>query len=230
MNNASDTLLACRAVRKTYRDGVRELVVLDGIDLDVPAEKILAVTGPSGVGKSTLLHIMGSLDQPSSGEVLFRGEPIHMMRGPKINRIRNENIGFVFQFYHLLPEFSALENVMMPSLNKGAGKRNCRDRAESLLAKVGLQERTTHKPGQLSGGEQQRVAIARALFNHPEVLLCDEPTGNLDEHTGAEIIGLLCKLNRDEKVTVVVVTHDDAMAQNADHWVYLHQGKAHSRR
>ena len=223
-------IIVCEQVRKIYHDGSRELVVLDGIDIEVPEHKILAISGPSGVGKSTLLHIMGTLDNPSSGKVSFRGEPLHRMGGAKINRIRNQEIGFVFQFYHLLPEFTALENVMMAALNKGKRKRDCLERGWQLLEQVGLKERMTHKPGQLSGGEQQRVAIARALFNKPTVLLCDEPTGNLDEQTGTGIVELLWNLNADNKVTLVLVTHDDAIAERADHWVSIHKGTMQQQR
>lgn len=230
MNNPSDIVISCRKVRKVYNDGSRELVVLNGVNMDVPAGKLLTITGPSGVGKSTLLHIMGTLDKPSSGDVFFRGENLRTLGNGRINYIRNREIGFVFQFYHLLPEFTALENVMMAALNKGAHRRDCTERAEGLLAQVGLSERTTHKPGQLSGGEQQRVAIARALFNEPAVLLCDEPTGNLDERTGAGIVDLLCELNNTAGVTLVIVTHDDSIALRADHWVALHSGIAETRK
>lgn len=230
MNNPATPVIVCRQVRKTYHDGSRELVVLDGVDIEVPEYKILAISGPSGVGKSTLLHIMGTLDKPSSGEVFFRGKPLHQMSGARINHIRNQEIGFVFQFYHLLPEFTALENVIMAALNKGKRKKECLDRGENLLTQVGLQERMTHKPGQLSGGEQQRVAIARALFNNPTVLLCDEPTGNLDENTGRGIVELLWNLNSENNVTVVLVTHDDAIAEKADHWVSIHAGRTENHR
>ena len=230
MNNTPDTIIACRDVRKVYNDGSRELVVLGGVDLEVPEGKLLTITGPSGVGKSTLLHIMGTLDKPSSGDVFFRGENLRSLGSAKINHIRNREVGFVFQFYHLLPEFTALENVMMAALCKGARRKDCLARAEELLEQVGLSERTTHKPGQLSGGEQQRVAIARALFNRPAVLLCDEPTGNLDERTGAGIVELLCELNKNAGVTLVIVTHDDSIAVKADHWVSLHAGHAQTRK
>lgn len=229
MNNRSTPILACHHLRKCYRDGSRELVILEDISLEIPEGKIVAISGPSGVGKSTLLHIMGTLDAPTSGEVRFRGESLASMSPAKINKLRNSHIGFVFQFYHLLPEFTALENVMMPALNKGAHRRNCLARASHLLEEVGLTDRMTHKPGQLSGGEQQRVAIARALFNEPELLLCDEPTGNLDESTGQGIMELLWNLNRDSQVSFVVVTHDEGMAKKADEWIALHDGKAHIR-
>ncbi len=222
-------IIECRGVAKAYHDGARTLEILRGVDLAVPEGKILAISGPSGVGKSTLLHIMGTLDKPTCGEVLFRGDPLHRMGAGRVNAIRNREIGFVFQFYHLLPEFTALENVMMPSLCKGAGRRACLGRAEALLEKVGLAERMTHKPGKLSGGEQQRVAIARALFNSPAVVLTDEPTGNLDERTGQEIVELLWNLNADDGVTLVLVTHDESLARRAHHWTAIHGGLAENR-
>lgn len=229
MNDAS-IVLECRGVEKTYHDGTRELRILRGVDLTVRDGESLAISGPSGVGKSTLLHIMGTLDKPTAGEVIFRGTPFAKTNRAAINRIRNEQIGFVFQFYHLLPEFTALENVMMPAISMGARRSACRARAEELLNKVGLADRMTHKPGMLSGGEQQRVAIARALFNKPSVVMADEPTGNLDEHTGSGITDLLWQLNKSERMTLVIVTHDDALAKQADRWVYLHEGKAQVRR
>lgn len=225
-----DIILACREVRKVYQDAGRTLEILKGVNLEVPRGKVLAISGPSGAGKSTLLHIMGTLDRPTSGEVLFNGVSYTAMSRWEINRLRNRHIGFVFQFYHLLPEFTAMENVMMPALCAGASRRSCRERAEELLVKVGLQDRMQHKPGKLSGGEQQRVAIARALFNRPALALCDEPTGNLDERTGAEIIALLFTLNREENTTFVLVTHDEHLAERADYWVALHEGYAALRR
>ncbi len=223
-------ILECRGIQKTYHDGTRALEILRDVNIVVPEGRILAISGPSGVGKSTLLHIMGTLDKPTGGEVFFRGEPIVKMGAAKINRIRNQDIGFVFQFYHLLPEFTALENVMMPALCKNASRRSCRGRAEELLGKVGLKDRMTHKPGQLSGGEQQRVAIARALFNNPAVVLTDEPTGNLDESTGREIVELLFNLNEQDNVTLVIVTHDESLAARAHHWTSIHGGRAEARR
>ncbi len=220
-------ILECRAVRKSYHDGTRTLEVLRGVDLEVHEGEVLAILGPSGVGKSTLLHLMGTLDRPTGGEILFEGTPYQQMSRSQINRIRNERIGFVFQFYHLLHEFTALENVMMPALSRGHRRSECRSRAEELLARVGLEERMTHKPGQLSGGEQQRVAIARALFNRPALVLADEPTGNLDERTGAEVTNLLLELNRAEGVTLVMVTHDEGLAHRASRWVLMREGKAY---
>ena len=222
MNNVMEV----KGLEKTYRDGTRELRILRGVDMAVHEGEILAISGSSGAGKSTLLHLMGTLDHPDKGEVYFRGEALSRMARAKINRIRNEEIGFVFQFYHLLAEFNALENVMMPALCKGAPRAAAAARAEELLVKVGLQDRMTHKPGQLSGGEQQRVAIARALFNKPAVVLSDEPTGNLDEGTGKGILDLLWQLNQDMGMTLVVVTHDLGLAKSAHRWVHLHEGRA----
>ncbi len=231
MNNpAAPPLIECRRVSKAYHDGLRELRILRGVDLHVYEGESLVITGPSGVGKSTLLHILGTLDTPTDGETLFRGQPIHAMSQRTLNDVRNKSIGFVFQFYHLLPEFTAFENVMMPALARGASRRTCRARAEELLDKVGLADRARHKPGQLSGGEQQRVAIARALFNRPALVLADEPTGNLDESTGEGITRLLWSLNRSENVTLVVVTHDQTLAERSDRWIQLHEGHAYVRK
>jgi lipoprotein-releasing system ATP-binding protein len=222
----SDVVLECRGVTKTYFDGTRPLEILRGVDLKVPAGKILAISGASGSGKSTLLHIIGTLDKPTKGAVFFHGEDIAKKGAAYFNRLRNKDLGFVFQFYHLLPEFTAIENVMMPGLAQGKSRGACTARAEELLAKVGLKERHRHKPGQLSGGEQQRVAIARALFNGPSLVLADEPTGNLDEHTGEGIVDVLWRLNADDGLTIVLVTHDLNLARRAHQWVVLHEGVA----
>jgi len=220
----SNAVLECRGISKTYFDGPRELPILRSIDLAVEPGKILVISGQSGAGKSTLLHILGTLDDATSGALYFRGEDLSKKSGGFFNKLRNEDLGFVFQFYHLLPEFTALENVMMPGLARGKSRPACKARAEELLVKVGLAERMTHKPGQLSGGEQQRVAIARALFNGPSVVLADEPTGNLDERTGAEIVDLLWRLNAEDGVTLVLVTHDLDLARRAHTWAVLHEG------
>jgi lipoprotein-releasing system ATP-binding protein len=222
-------VLECRGLEKTFHDGSRELRVLRGIDLAVEEKEIIAISGASGAGKTTLLQIMGTLDKPTGGEMLFRGEPLSSMGRAAVNTIRNQEIGFVFQFYHLLVEFTALENVMMPALSQGASKRSCRDRALDLLESVGLSDRTTHKPGQLSGGEQQRVAIARALFNEPSIVLCDEPTGNLDEDTGKGIVELLFELGEAQGRTLVIVTHDLDLAARAHRWVHLQDGVAQTK-
>lgn len=226
MNN----VIVCKNIHKKYYDGTRVLHILRGVDFEVPEGKIMAISGPSGVGKSTLLHIIGTLDTPTEGQVLIGGKEIQKMSRSEINQLRNKEVGFVFQFYHLLPEFTALENVMMPALCKGKSKKECTEHAEELLYKVGLQERMTHKPGELSGGEQQRVAIARALFNSPRVVLTDEPTGNLDEETGKGVIDLLWNLNKENQITIVIVTHDDSLAEKAHHWIHLHEGQAHTRK
>jgi len=223
-------IIECRNLVKTFYDGNRELRILRGINLEIYEGEILAVSGPSGAGKSTLLHILGTLDTPTAGEVLFRGQNVTRLSRAEVNQLRNRELGFVFQFYHLLPEFTALENVMMPVLCQGSKRNVHKDRAVELLTKVGLGERLNHKPGMLSGGEQQRVAIARALFNRPSVVLADEPTGNLDENTGAEIIDLLWNLNRSEGVTMVIVSHDDSIGERSDRWVYLHEGQASVRK
>ena len=220
----SEKVLECRGVCKSYHDGSRELQVLRGVDLTVNAGESMAIIGASGAGKSTLLHIMGTLDRPTKGEVWIRGKSVLKMSRAQVDRIRNEDIGFVFQFYHLLPEFTALENVMMPGLCKNQPLKACEERANELLGMVGLSERVTHKPGELSGGEQQRVAIARALFNRPGVLLADEPTGNLDERTGTGIIELLWELNDRVKATLVLVTHDERVAKQASRIVHLQAG------
>jgi lipoprotein-releasing system ATP-binding protein len=223
-------IIECKALEKTFTDGTRELRILQGVDLQVFDGEILAISGPSGVGKSTLMHIMGTLDRATGGELKFDGNLTSGMRRVDINRMRNRDLGFVFQFYHLLPEFTAHENVMMPAISQGQSRAECGVRATELLEKVGLSERMTHKPGQLSGGEQQRVAIARALFNQPRVVLADEPTGNLDEHTGEEITELLWKLNASDQTTLVIVTHDTTLAARAHRWVHLHDGKAEGRK
>jgi lipoprotein-releasing system ATP-binding protein len=232
MNEAAaqnESVASCRGLTKVFHDGQRELHILRGVDLSVAPGRVLAISGTSGAGKSTLLHILGTLDHPTQGEVWFGDRALHAMKRAQVNRLRNKEIGFVFQFYHLLPEFTARENVMMPALACGARPKACRDRAEELLEKVGLGERMNHKPGMLSGGEQQRVAIARALFNQPRILLADEPTGNLDEHTGADIFELLWRLNEDEAVAMVLVTHDETLAARAHDWLHLHEGKLHPR-
>ncbi len=226
----NNKVIECRGLVKTFYDADRELHILRGIDLEVIEGEVVAISGASGVGKSTLLHLMGTLDKPTAGEILFRGKQLTRLGRRGINRIRNKEIGFIFQFYHLLPEFTALENVMMPAICKGAKRSDCVDHATQLLLKVGLAERVTHKPGKLSGGEQQRVAIARALFNNPSLVLADEPTGNLDEHTGHGIIELLMSLNRSERMTLVMATHDDHLAQRADRWIHLHEGRTHLRK
>ncbi len=197
--------------RFTHRD--EELTVLEELDLDVYKGDRIAIMGPSGAGKSTLLQVMGTLDEPTSGEVLFDGDAIFERDSDAIADFRNREIGFVFQFHHLLPEFTARENVMMPGMIARMARGEVEDRAEHLLEMVGLEERLEHQPGELSGGEQQRVAIARALFMEPRLLLTDELTGNLDLKTGAGIHAMLSDLNEETGVTIVVVTHDPRLAE-----------------
>ncbi len=220
---------------KEYPSGV---VALAGAGLRVFAGEILVIVGPSGAGKSSLLHILGGLDRPTRGEVMLRTEngkwkmengkdkvSLYEISDSERARIRNQEIGFVFQFYHLLPEFSSLENVALPALIAGAPPRHAREQAETLLRKVGLIERKDYKPANLSGGEQQRVAIARALINRPRVLLCDEPTGNLDSKTGAIVMELLLNLARTEHQAAVIVTHDPQIAEKAHCIVGMRDGK-----
>ncbi len=218
-------MVEARGLRKIYRNGAKELEVLKGIDLKVEKGEVLAVLGPSGAGKSTLLHLLGGLDSPTAGEILIDGIDIYSLGDAERARMRNRKIGFVFQFYHLLPEFDALENVLLPLLIKGENGKDRRDRGVELLRSVGLDGRMNHKPSHLSGGEQQRVAIARALVNEPELLLCDEPTGNLDSETGKNIIDLLWELNKRRKMTLIIVTHDAQIAKDAERVLHIRDGR-----
>jgi len=215
-------LLETVDLHKAFRVGAETLWVLKGVSIAVARGEILAVLGASGAGKSTLLHILGALDSPTKGEVLLEGKSISALSQRESARLRNETFGFVFQFYHLLPELTALENVMLPtmvSLSSREWRRRkgaFRERAADLLGKVGLAGRLVHRPSQLSGGERQRVAIARALVNSPDILLCDEPTGNLDSASGKGIRELLWSLRSEEGLTIVLVTHDERLAAEAD--------------
>jgi len=214
-------------IYKTYDNGKKELQVLKGINLEIAKGKFIAVIGPSGAGKSTLLHILGGLDAPSKGEVLLEGSDIYNLNDVSLAAIRNKRIGFVFQFYHLLSEFTVLENVLMPCLINpefAARSSEIKGKALELLEKAGLKERMNYFPGQLSGGEKQRVAIVRALMNNPDLLLCDEPTGNLDSKTGKEIIGLIKKIHAQNQTTVVLVTHNMELASSADKIYHLKDG------
>lgn len=213
---SENALIQMRDLSKTFLHRGRELNVLRSVDLTIQAGDRVAIMGSSGAGKSTLLQIMGTLDSPSAGKLLFNGEEIFKRSEKSLAKFRNEHVGFVFQFHHLLPEFTALENVMMPGLIHRQKRSEAESHATELLEKVGLKERLHHQPGELSGGEQQRVAIARALFMKPRILLADEPTGNLDLTTGGEIHGLLRELNESTGITVVVVTHDPMLANQMD--------------
>ncbi len=213
-----ETTVEAIGVSKVYWDGKRKLEVLRNATLTVKAGEVAAVLGPSGSGKTTLLNVLSGLDSPDGGSVRLLGQDLAALPEVEKARLRNRSVGFVFQFYHLLPEFSALENVMMPAViaQDPDLRRSARDRAAALLESVGLGARLTHFPSELSGGEQQRVAIARALVNDPAVLFCDEPTGNLDRATGQEIAGLLEGFMRRGRKTAVIVTHDERLAQTAD--------------
>jgi putative ABC transport system ATP-binding protein len=220
-------MIALRGVSKTVPSGAGMLTILHPIDLDVPARQVVAITGPSGSGKSTLLGLIAGLDSPSTGQIAIDGIDITALDEDGLARLRGRRIGFVFQFFHLLPSLTALENVLVPM--EIAGARNARARAAALLAEVGLTERSHHYPSQLSGGEQQRVAIARALANDPPLLLADEPTGNLDSTTGAQVIELLLEVNRLRGTTLVLVTHDPELAAVADVAIALRDGRVSSR-
>lgn len=206
-------LIRIKGLYKTYGNTQKRVEVLRGIDLTIKKGETLAIVGASGVGKSTLLNIMGALDRPTEGEVLYKGESIFKYDDDKkLASFRNKFIGFVFQFHHLLPEFTALENVMLPCLIGGEKPEAARTRAEGLLKEVGLGSRLNHKPGELSGGEQQRTAIVRSIMQSPEVILADEPTGNLDTRTGEEVFEILLELNKDRDTTMAIVTHNERLA------------------
>jgi len=219
------SLLEVCGLCKTYQLGKNRVEVLSGIDLQLEEATTTALVGASGAGKSTLLHLLGALDRPSAGTVLFRGEDIFAQNDGELARFRNRSIGFVFQFHHLLSEFTALENVMMPALIARVSKIEARSMAEELLKDVGLEHRLSHRPGELSGGEQQRVAIARALVLSPALLLADEPTGNLDMKTSEGVHAVLADLQRKKGLTLVVVTHNERLAAAMGRTVRLVDGK-----
>ncbi len=221
-------MLEARNIHKIYKNGATELHVLKGIGIKIEKGEFISIFGPSGAGKSTFLHILAGLDEPTEGAVFLDGEDIYGLGDKKKAEIRNKKIGCVFQFYHLLPEFSAVENVLLPLLIKEGSRgkgQGSREKAKKLLELVGLKDRINHKPNQLSGGEQQRVAIARALVNEPRLLLCDEPTGNLDSESGKSIIDLLEKLNKEKETAIVVVTHEDHIARKADRVLHIKDGR-----
>jgi lipoprotein-releasing system ATP-binding protein len=220
----SEPIVVAKGVRKTFVHMGRSLEVLRGIDLTIDAGEVVAIVGSSGAGKSTFLHCIGTLDVPTSGSIRLAGSELSGLSGSKLAAIRNKSIGFVFQFHHLLPEFNALENVMMPGLIQGLGQSEMRAPAMALLEEVGLASRATHRPGELSGGEQQRVALARALVLSPKLLLADEPTGNLDSKTGAAMQELFFEVNARHGTTIVVVTHDGAFAQSLPRVVTMKDG------
>jgi ABC-type lipoprotein export system ATPase subunit len=221
----SDLLLSARGVHKTYFLGQRSLEVLRGVDLEMRRGDFVALRGASGAGKSTLLHLLGGLDAPNQGEVWLAGRNLATLGRGDLARLRNREVGFIFQAYYLLPELDALENVCLPARMARTAAAQAEARGRELLARVGLKERLEHKPYELSGGEQQRVAIARALINEPDLILADEPTGNLDSHTGEEIIELLCALRTEKKTTLIMATHDARVAARAPKAVELVDGQ-----
>ena len=223
MNN--DPLIRIADLHKSYYDGESELPVLQGVNLEIYMSELLAIVGASGVGKSTLLHIIGTLDRPTAGNVLYHEEDVFTLSDTELARFRNKEIGFVFQFHHLLPEFTALENVAMGALITSSNNKTIYKEAESLLDYVGLSERLSHYPSQLSGGERQRVAIARSLINQPKVVLADEPTGNLDRRSSDAVLELLWDLNAKSEQTFVIVTHNQELARQVDRVIQLVDGK-----
>jgi lipoprotein-releasing system ATP-binding protein len=218
------TVLATESLTKTFTEAGRELKVLRGIDFVVHAGERIAIVGASGSGKTTLLQLLGGLDRPTSGRVLIAGQPISELGQAEQGRLRNRQLGFVYQFHHLLPEFSALENVAMPLLVRGDKPKQAMAEAARLLERVGLSERVSHRPGKLSGGERQRTAVARALATRPAVVLADEPTGNLDRPTGERVFDLLLELNAQEGTSLIVVTHDTELAARLDRCLELKDG------
>jgi len=219
-------MLEAKNVYKDYYLGPRKLSVLKDVNITVNKGEVLAVVGPSGAGKSTLLHILGGLDEPTSGKVFLDGKDISHLNESQRSKTRNSRFGFVFQFYHLLSELNVLENVVLPALvRKNHKKKDVENKAKDILELCGLSQRLHHRPSELSGGEQQRVAIARSLINSPEIVFCDEPTGNLDSETGQQIKSLLWKLNKDKAMTVVLVTHAKELASDATRTIFLQDGE-----
>ena len=223
--DTAETIIRVVDLHKSYYDGEAELPVLQGINLEIYMSELLAIIGASGVGKSTLLHLIGTLDRPTTGSVLYDEHDIFTLPDTELARFRNKEIGFVFQFHHLLPEFTALENVAMGALITTSNDKQVYKEAEALLDYVGLSERLSHFPSQLSGGERQRVAIARALINKPKVVLADEPTGNLDRRSSEAVLELLWDLNSKSGQTFVIVTHNQELTQQVDRVVQLVDGK-----
>jgi lipoprotein-releasing system ATP-binding protein len=233
-------MLIAKDIKKVYRTGAKGVAAVNGVSLEINRGESVAIVGPSGAGKSTLLHILGALDRPTSGEVLLDGRSVYRLSEPKRALLRNAKIGFMFQFYNLMPEFTALENVALPAwINRNAIRNTMnhslrsgswqaqyaiRERAKQLLNEVGLGNRVNHRPGELSGGEQQRVAIARALVNAPELLLCDEPTGNLDSKASDSVYDILFGLKPGRETTLIIVTHDASVSKRASRTVHLKDG------
>jgi lipoprotein-releasing system ATP-binding protein len=219
------SLLSVRDLHKSFNEGDEEIHILRGLDLELETGERLAIVGQSGVGKSTLLHILGTLDRPTKGEILYRGEELPLDDEAELSQFRNREIGFVFQFHYLLPDFTALENVMFPALIRGMGTERARAEAEKLLDLVGLKNRMSHRPGKLSGGEQQRVAVARSVVLEPKLILADEPTGSLDLRIGEEVQELLFHLNEKNGVSLVIATHNREFAQKIGRQAELRDGR-----
>ena len=218
-------MIEARDLKKSFHLDQTEVHVLKGVSLEIKRGEMVAIVGASGVGKTTLLHILGTLDRPTSGTVRFDGDDVFAKDDQTLADFRNRKIGFVFQFHHLLPEFTALENVMMPALIRRQGEKEARAAAEAVLKEVGLAHRLEHRIGELSGGEQQRVAVARALVLQPNVVFADEPTGNLDTHTGEEVFRLMRDLNRAKGITFVIVTHNEALSNQANRIIRMVDGQ-----
>ncbi|MBK6861199.1 MAG: ABC transporter ATP-binding protein [Saprospiraceae bacterium] len=214
-------MIECKGIKKFYQ----QLEVLKGIDLSVKTGEFISIIGASGAGKSTLLHIIGSLDQADEGTIQIDGTALNSLKLKALAQFRNKHIGFIFQFHHLLPEFSALENVCLPGLIAGRKENELKIQATDLLHKLAMENRMDHKPGQLSGGEQQRVALARALINNPKILLADEPTGNLDEQNAKQVLNMIMNLKSENNMTVILVTHDTQIALNADRTLTMRDGR-----
>jgi len=224
MNNKNEIAILAKGLYKSYDTGPQKVDVIKGIDLKIIKSEVATIMGPSGVGKSTLLHLLGLLDNPDKGEIFIGDQNIAALDEKKRAKIRNQTIGFVFQFHHLLPEFSALENVLIPTMMYN-GKKSAEEYALHILDLVGLSHRLHHKPRELSGGEQQRVAVARAIVNKPHIVLADEPTGNLDKRNGEALYNLLLKLNKELDLTLLIVTHNEQMTAAANHIIELDDGK-----
>ena len=219
------SVLECRQLGKIFGEGDVALCILEGVDFTINSGERIAIMGASGSGKSTLLHLLGGLDEPSSGEISMAGKLLTSLSPVQLGRLRNKTLGFVYQFHHLLPEFTALENVAMPLLVRGIRPAQAKQQAAALLDRVGLSSRLSHKPGEMSGGERQRAAIARALVTRPACVLADEPTGNLDRHNAEQAFELMLELNRELDTSVLVATHDPMIAERMDRVVHLEDGK-----